>query len=40
LEVNGLNRDSLDLHDAKDFKNQGNQVNPQNQGSDIKSLNK
>lgn len=39
LEVNGLNPDSLDLPDKKDFKNQGNknqgnQENPNNQGSD------
>ena len=43
LEVNGLNRDFLDLLDEKDFKknakinqgsdnNQGNQDNPKNQG--------
>lgn len=39
LEVNGLNLDSLDLLDEKDFKkkadnNQGNQDNLNNQGSD------
>ena len=33
-EKNGLNYDSPDLNDAYDLKNQGNQVNHKNQGSD------
>lgn len=32
--IDCLNHDSLDFHDNHDSKNQGNQVNPKNQGSD------